>query len=147
MGVLLLNLFNMSSVMLKFINIFYECGMDDIKVTVGKRLQEERERFKYSQSFIGETVGNTTRYTVMNWENGKTTPSAESLILLGTIGFDVVYILTGVRSQPVEGSLSHREATVLDHYRNTDEVGRRAIEQTASALAQSAQKASSKKRA
>ncbi len=121
--------------------------MDDIKVAVGSRIQEERNRLGFTQSFIGETVGNTTRYTVMNWENGKNTPSTESLILLGTIGFDVVYILTGTRSAPVEGSLSHREAAVLDHYRNTDEVGRSAIEQTASALAQSSQKASSKKRA
>lgn len=133
--------------MLKFINIFYGCGMDDVKVIVGKRLQEERERFKYSQSFIGETVGNTTRYTVMNWENGKTTPSAESLIMLGEIGFDVMYILTGVRSQPAESVLSRPEQAILEHYRNTNEEGQKVIEQTALFAAQSAQKTAGKKRA
>ena len=121
--------------------------MDDVKITIGKRLQEERKRLKHSQVFIGETVGDTTRYTVINWEAGKTTPSTEALVLLGTIGFDVVYILTGTRSVPVESTLSTREQAVLEHYRNTDDVGQRAIEQTASALSQSAQKACGKKRA
>lgn len=115
-------------------------------MSVAERLKEERERTGLSQEAFG-AVGGVKKLTQFNYESGKRSPDAEYLGAISKISVDVTYILTGVRSQPVEGSLSHREATVLDHYRNTDEVGRRAIEQTASALAQSAQKASSKKRA
>lgn len=111
-----------------------------------QRLEEERKRLKMSQDEVATLVG-VSREMWGKYERGVAAPSVAKIIDFAKVGADVSYILTGVRSQPVEDSLSHREATVLDHYRNTDEVGRRAIEQTASALAQSAQKATGKKRA
>ena len=86
------------------------------------------------------------RATVYNWCSSGNAPM-DKLLLLGELGLDVSYVLTGTRTVPAGSALSQRENAVLDHYRNTDEVGRRAIEQTASALAQSAQKTSGKKRA
>ena len=116
------------------------------KIGIGERLRNERKRLGLQQPVIMAHLG-AAKKTIINWENGQSSPSADQIASLVEIGFDAIYILTGVRSQPVESTLSQRENAVLEHYRNTDEVGRRAIEQTASALAQSAQKASSKKRA
>ena len=111
-----------------------------------QRLKEERERLKISQDEAASLVG-VSREMWGKYERGVADPAVSKVIDFGKSGADIPYILTGMRSQPFEGSLSHREAAVLDHYRNTDEVGRSAIEQTASALAQSTQKASGKKRA
>ena len=121
--------------------------MDDIKISVGNRFKEERKRLNYSHSYVGEAAGQATRYTVMNWENGKNTPSAESLIMLASVGFDMVYILTGIRSQPVEDTLTRGERVVLDHYRHTNAEGQKIIEQTAFFAAESAAKAAGKKKA
>lgn len=119
--------------------------MSDIKVTVGSRLKEERSRLGLTQPHVGEYVG-ATKETVINWEKGKNTPSAESLIALASLGFDMVYILTGMRSNLAESTLNRREQALLDNYRHSPDEGQRAIEATASALSQST-KASSKKRA
>ena len=86
------------------------------------------------------------RATVYNWCSSGNAPM-DKLLLLGELGLDVSYVLTGTRTIPAEKTLSQSEQAIIEHYRKTDEVGQRAIEQTASALAQSTQKAAGKKRA
>ena len=61
------------------------------------------------------------------WEQGAKIP-ADALMALMSIGFDPMYILTGQQSGE---ALPPREAALLDNYRNSDERGRRFIEQTA----------------
>ena len=58
--------------------------------------KKERLRLKVSQAFIAEECGVTTR-TVIRWEQGNPVPSDKLAILIG-LGFDVQYIITGVRS-------------------------------------------------
>ncbi len=55
-------------------------------------------------------------------------------MVLMAVGFDPIYILTGQRSC---GTLPNREVALLDNYRQSDEKGKRIIEQTASAAAES----------
>ncbi len=113
-----------------------------------ERLLTFRESLGVSQEEMSKKI-QVSKRSYCAYELGETAPSAKLLTALASMGADVGYLLTGTYTAPmkVEDSLSQRETAVLDHYRNTDEVGRRAIEQTASALAQSSQKVDSKKRA
>jgi transcriptional regulator with XRE-family HTH domain len=58
--------------------------------------KKERLRLKLSQAFVAEECGVTTR-TVIRWEQGNPIPS-DKLAVLVTLGFDVQYIVAGVRS-------------------------------------------------
>ena len=116
------------------------------KIGIGERLRNERKPLGLQQPVIMAHLKKKKK-TIINWENGQSSPSADQIASLVEIVFDALYILTGVRSQPAESTLSQPEQAIIEHYRKTDEVGQRAIEQTASALAQSAQKTSGKKRA
>jgi len=113
-----------------------------------ERLFHFRESLGISQDEMAKKIEMSKR-SYCAYELGETAPSAKLLTALAAMGADVGYLLTGISTVPMkaEDSLSKREQAVLDHYRNTDEVGRSAIEQTASALAQSSQKATGKKRA
>lgn len=58
---------------------------------------------------------------------------------MAAAGADVLYILTGQRSQPAPpaAELPPRVRALVDNYIHTDETGRQIIEATASAAAQS----------
>lgn len=62
---------------------------------VAERLREERLRLNYSQEEVGTACGMSGR-TVISWEQGSKVPS-HCLAMLVVKGFDVTYILTGVR--------------------------------------------------
>jgi transcriptional regulator with XRE-family HTH domain len=113
----------------------------NMKILIGERLREERLRLGHTQPTICEHL-NASKKTLINWENGQSTPGADHVALLMALGMDVVYILTGTRTQPVaaESLLNRREQAVLEHYRHTDDEGKRIIESTASYTAQSAGK-------
>ncbi len=72
---------------------------------IGKRLREERERLGMSQPAFAAVVG-TTKQTLFSWESGKTAPDGFQLAAFATAGADVLYILTGQRSQPVPATAS-----------------------------------------
>ncbi len=83
------------------------------------RLKEERERLGLSQSQLGQ-VASVGKTTVINWEKGASAPDAVQLAALATAGADVLYILTGQRSQalPAEATLPPDERIMLDNYRH-----------------------------
>lgn len=64
------------------------------------RLQEERNRLGMSQTAFADAIGSTKR-SVINWEGGDASPSATVMAAIAAAGADVLYILTGQRSQPV----------------------------------------------
>ncbi|MGP8492713.1 helix-turn-helix domain-containing protein [Paraburkholderia fungorum] len=66
---------------------------------IGPRIKEERERLRF-QAVLAEAVG-VTRQSVLNWESGAAQPPAAALAAMARLGLDVLYILTGERSQPV----------------------------------------------
>lgn len=97
------------------------------------RLREERERLKLTQAEIAEKCG-VSREIWGKYERGQAAPGGEVLFALAQIGADVMYILTGQRAGGA--TLPNREAALLDNYRQSDERGRRMIEQLASAAAE-----------
>ncbi|OSC96059.1 hypothetical protein BZY60_000235 [Pseudomonas aeruginosa] len=130
---------------------------------IGERLKEERKRLGLTQPGLAEIAGAAKR-TVIDWEKGVSSPTAAQLEALSRVGMDVLFVVTGTRSQtatsesnsatsryltetanPVTHSvaaeplgeyrLNRREKALLENYRGSDEEGRRAMESTASALA------------
>ena len=96
------------------------------KENLSARFREERLRLGVSHTQVGEICG-VSRNSVIAWEQGAKIP-ADALMALISVGFDPMYILTGQRSC---GALPPREVALLDNYRQSDEKGRRIIEQTA----------------
>lgn len=84
---------------------------------ISLRLQEERKRIGLTQEAIAEKLDATKR-SVINWEGGTALPGAEVLARYAAAGADVLYILTGQRSQPVAAtaSLPPRQRALLNSY-------------------------------
>lgn len=67
---------------------------------MGRRLQEERKTRGYpSQESLVLDIGRSKR-TITSWESGTSFPDAEDLLKLAGIGFDISYILFGMRAPP-----------------------------------------------
>lgn len=107
----------------------------DIRM-IGNRLKEERERLGYTQPVFAELAGAKKR-TLIDWEKGVSSPTAVQLSALAEVGIDVIYVITGHRSAPIVQveQLTVREKYLLANYRGSDDVGKRAVETTASAVA------------
>ena len=101
-------------------------------MSIGNRLKSERERLGHSQPSFAMVAG-TTKQTLFSWEMGKTAPDAAQLAALYAAGADVLYIVTGQRSQPIEptAALPPRVAALVDNYLHTSAEGQRAIERVA----------------
>ena len=65
------------------------------------RIKEERERLGFTQPSFGD-VAKVGKTTVINWEKGSSSPTAEQLSVLNTAGVDTNYIVTGVRHNSIE---------------------------------------------
>lgn len=109
-------------------------------MNIGSRLREERERLGLSQEGLGG-IGGVKKLAQFNYEKGERQPDAAYLAAVAAAGVDVLYVVTGQRSNaPLTAHLpsaSPRETALLDNYRNSPETGKDAIERTAFALAQS----------
>lgn len=105
-------------------------------MTVGERLKEERSRLGLSQTELG-AVGGVGKTTQINYEKDSGSPTANYLIAVATVGVDMMYVLSGVRTtRPVEG-LSVTEEKVLDNYRSLPESDKASVRRLTDALAQS----------
>jgi transcriptional regulator with XRE-family HTH domain len=91
-----------------------------------------------NQTELAELAG-VQKGAQVNYEAGKRAPDANYMAAIAMAGADVLYILTGQRSQPVPASaaLAPRERALLDNYEHADESGKKIIEGTASLAAQS----------
>lgn len=69
----------------------------EIRVLMGSRLREERERLELSQSDMA-ALGATKPRTYQDWERGVAVVSAEFLAAVAARGVDVGYVITGQRS-------------------------------------------------
>lgn len=70
-------------------------------VHLHERLRAERESLCLSQPTLANLIG-VGKTTVINWEKGSSAPDAEQLSVMAEAGFDVLYVVTGKRSQPVK---------------------------------------------
>lgn len=104
---------------------------------IGDRIKGERARLKLSQPAFGELAG-ATKWTVINWEKGESSPDAGQLARLGEAGMDVLYVVTGVRGGVAGGApafvVSDQEQEIVKSWRLLDKVGRAAVEQMLAAL-------------
>ncbi len=107
--------------------------------SIGSRLRDERERLELNQSDFAVVAG-TTRKSQFNYESDARRPDADYLAAIAAAGVDVLFVLTGQRSQAVSpaASLPPRARALLDNYEATDEEGKRFIERAADHEAQSA---------
>lgn len=107
-------------------------------MSIHDRFKSERERLALTQPGVAELVG-VGKTTVINWEKGASSPTAVQLAALAEVGVDVLFVLTGQRSQPVPeaATLSPRQRALLDNFDNTSEEGRKIIEGTADMAAKS----------
>lgn len=115
---------------------------------MGERIKTERERMGMTIPRFAEVAG-AAKNTVIDWQNGKSTPPAAKLAALASAGVDVLYILTGQRTAgaPAPEPLSREQRALLDNYEACGPEGRDAIRRTATALAQPAPVAPRKKSA
>ena len=92
------------------------------------RLREVREALGLSQQALAERCGITAR-SQRNYESGERLPDAGYLAAIAAAGADVLYILTGQRSQPVPPAqeLPRQEQEWLALYRNSSEEVRAAL--------------------
>lgn len=83
---------------------------------IGQRLKQERSRLGFTQPQVGDIAG-AVKTTVIDWENGLSSPKTTQLAMLCERGFDPLFVLTGVRAISYPGrSDEDREiaAVVLD---------------------------------
>ena len=69
----------------------------EIRVILGQRLKQERERLALSQAVMAE-YGATKARTYQDWERGLASVNAEFLARVSVHGVDAHYVLTGLRS-------------------------------------------------
>ncbi|MFU1906029.1 helix-turn-helix domain-containing protein [Bordetella avium] len=68
-----------------------------MRLEIGQRLKEERERLGLSQQAFAE-LGGASKRSQVEWEKGAQVPNAEFLALVAERGADVAFIVTGRRT-------------------------------------------------
>ena len=89
-------------------------------MTVGERIKSERERLGFKQPEFA-AIGHTTRKSQIDYEKDITQPRVDYLIAISKVGADILYIITGERSKPVEDTLTPKEKTLLESFRKAPE--------------------------
>jgi len=113
------------------VNIFI--SMDFRAMSLGQRLKEERERLGLTIVAFADVAG-AKKNTVIDWQKDVSSPPAVKLSALAEVGVDVLYVLTGQRSQaapPPEPSitLNRKERAFWDMFKELDEQDQREIYQ------------------
>jgi transcriptional regulator with XRE-family HTH domain len=84
---------------------------------IGQRLEEERIRLGLNRSGMA-SLGRVANSAYGNYEKGDRAPTGEFLVAVAIGGVDVQYVLTGNRSESVDG-LSGEELRLLANYRES----------------------------
>ena len=97
-------------------------------MNISDRLREERERLGLNQVEFG-SIGGVKKLAQINYEKGERHPDSAYRGAIAAAGADVLYILTGQRSQPVPPAqeLPRQEQEWLALYRNSSEEVRAAL--------------------
>lgn len=83
------------------------------QLTLGDRLREERDRIKLTQDQLAKLMG-VTPLTCGKYELNKTSPTAEFLMQLESVGIDPLYVLTGKRQQASEALPAEVDEVLID---------------------------------
>lgn len=92
-------------------------------MSFSKRLKEEKKRLKENQGTIAKYAGITEK-SVGAYERGENNPPCSFLEKIAPYGFNVQYILTGVRS---DAALSPDERELLTLYKEAPETIKQAV--------------------
>lgn len=105
-----------------------------IFMEIFERLKSERERLQLSQPRVAE-LANVGKTTVINWEKGASAPDAVQLSALAATGIDVLFVITGQRSQglPPAATLPPDQQVLITNYERCKPEGKQHLIQ-ASAL-------------
>ncbi|WP_040977409.1 helix-turn-helix domain-containing protein [Necropsobacter massiliensis] len=105
------------------------------------------EHFGDSITKFSERSGINYR-SVQNYMRGEREPNAEAFLKFAQLGININWLLTGQGEMFIggtpESTLTQKEQTLLEDYRESNEQGKEAIEKTASALAEAKALADSK---
>lgn len=88
----------------------------NLREEIGLRLKEEREKLKLNQEVMGK-IGGVRKQAQLKYENGASCPSADYLAEVGKIGIDILYVVSGERSQV---AINEEELLLLYKFRNAD---------------------------
>ena len=75
--------------------------MEILKEDIAQRISEERERIGYNQTGFARQL-EITAETLRRYEMGLRDASLDFLVKAATLGVDVQYVLTGIRSINIE---------------------------------------------
>jgi len=103
-------------------------------VGVGERLREERTRLGLKQEAFAQ-LGGITRNTQGSYEKGERNPDSVYLTAVLKVGVDVLYVLTGRRTQRAIEGLNEAEETLLDRFRTLSDYDQKAVHRIISAMA------------
>lgn len=97
-------------------------------MSIAARIKEERERLGYSQPQFGAFV-EVSKKTQIRWEqDGGAYPDAGQLAIWGELGLDMLYVLTGERSNASSTPhLPPDEQLLLEAYRGMAASARKAL--------------------
>lgn len=91
-------------------------------MTIGDRLREERNRLGMIQADAAK-AGGLGYTTYLGYEKGDRFPGADALEKWHAFGFDVLYVVTGVRNG---AALSNEDSSLLARINQLDDKARRA---------------------
>lgn len=100
---------------------------------IGARLRDERKRCGFTQEQAAAGCGIVKR-TQANYEAGASDAPATYLSKAWTMGFDVPYILTGVRQTLANEMLTPEEDLIVDQYRRIPDQAQWALRRFATAM-------------
>lgn len=118
-------------------------------MSTGARLEEERVRLGKTQDGLASEVG-VNRRTIGRIERDETPPAGDLLSAIAALGFDVQYIITGVRSENLykvaepmaeyktgtrKGALAKDEEVLVEKYRQLRPADRTRAQAIVDALA------------
>ena len=107
----------------------------DVRV-ISERIKAAREALGLSQQALADRLGVSLR-SQQNYEAGSRAPDADYLAAIAAAGADVLYILTGQRSQPVppQALLPEGDRILLDNFHAAPPQVQTGIETTLGAFA------------
>ena len=117
-------------------------GMDEeIRIFIGRRLKEQRERFGWSQSEMAE-IADVSKRSVASWEAGESMPGADAMARLAGKGMDLLYVVQGQPTPVLAESLSADERALVHNYQRADALGRSLVDGVAALASGGARTAS-----
>lgn len=94
---------------------------------IGERLRSERERLGYSQTGFAE-LASASKHSQINWEKGVAAPNALALNAWAKEGVDVLFVITGERSNSATSHhLPADEQLLIEAYRGLAPAARKAL--------------------